>query len=344
MSKNPDDSPARGLQSEPMTKHASTPASLPDLISVQFDGSGGGVRVDPLTRATDGGFTWVHLRRDAPGTAEHLARLALDSEVLGALTAEETRPRCTVHKEGILLNLRGVNLDQSEEPEDMVSVRLWLTADRVVGVWIRPLLAIRDLLDALDRGQGPVSPGDFVSKLAVRLADRAEPSVAALNEDIDELEEAVDEPVGEMLRADLSRVRRSAILLRRFMVPQKDALSTMQIEDIAWLSDRDRMRLREATERVVRLGEDLDTIRDRSQVVHEQIMDQRAELLNRRMLLLAMISVIFLPLSLITGLLGVNVGGIPGAHNPLAFGTLTGILVVVGAALYVWMKRSGLIP
>lgn len=318
------------------------PSPLPDLVSMDLDGAGRGTPVPTDAPAPATGFRWLHLRRDAPGTPALLAALDLDPEVLTALTADETRPRCTVHGEGILLNLRGVNLDPSEEPEDMVSVRLWLTADRVLGVWVRPLLAMRDLLDAIDRGQGPVSPGDFASKLALRLADRTEPAVAALNEDIDALEDAVDAPPADNLRPELSRIRRAAILLRRFMLPQKDALSTMQIEDVGWLAPRDRTRLREATERVVRLGEDLDAIRDRAQVVHEQIIDRRAEDLNRRMLLLAVISVVFLPLTLITGLLGVNVSGIPYADSPWAFGALTLGLLAIAVGLYLWIKRSGL--
>ena len=40
------------------------------------------------------------------------------------------------------------------------------------------------------------------------------------------------------------------------MVPQRDALATLEIEDLGWLSDRDRGRLREAAERVLRLGEE----------------------------------------------------------------------------------------
>ena len=109
-----------------------------------------------------------------------------------------------------------------------------------------------------------------------------------------------------------------------------------------WLVDRDRSRLREAAERVTRLGEELDAIRDRSQVVHDQIMDRRAETMNRQMLILSLVAALFLPLGLVTGLLGVNVGGIPGADNPWAFEILCAVLVVVGA-MQVWLfKRIGL--
>lgn len=88
-----------------------------------------------------------------------------------------------------------------------------------------------------------------------------------------------------------------------------------------------------------RFGEELDAIRDRAQIVHDQIMDNRAEAMNQRMLLLSIVSAIFLPLGLLTGLLGINVGGMPGVDDPRAFWAVCLALVVLGAGL-VWMFRK----
>ena len=149
--------------------------------------------------------------------------------VLDALMAPETRPRCTVINtetgDGVLINLRGVNLHEDSEPEDMISVRIWLEADRVVSAWRRPLFAVQDIIDSINRGHEPLSVGDFTANLALRLADRAEPVVAGLNEVIDTLEETIladNQP--NKLRGKLAEARRTAIGLRRYMFPQRDAL------------------------------------------------------------------------------------------------------------------------
>ncbi len=323
------------------------PADVPDVLTFVFDGNGGAEATAPedfagLTSERDKGqFAWQHIRRDAPERPQLMAACGLDSFVTDALIADETRPRCTVHGDGALINLRGINLNPGAEPEDMISVRLWLTRDKVIGISVRPLHALEDLLEAIARGQAPTSPGDFVAKIALRLADRAEPAVATMNEEIDDMEVRVLEPSGEISRPELSALRRRAILLRRFMIPQRDALTTLEIEDVSWLADRDRSRLREAAERVFRLGEELDAIRDRSQIVHDQIMDRRAENMNRQMLLLSIVAAIFLPLGLITGLLGINVGGIPGADSPWAFWAVSGMLLVIGLLLLLWIRRFG---
>ena len=326
----------------------SGPATHPDTLAIRFDGHGGAERLDTDeatnldASANEAGFVWVHLRLGAEETPVYLKAAGLDDFVVDALLADETRPRCTLHGEGAILNLRGVNLQRGAEVEDMISVRLWLTGKRVIGVWRRPLTATLDLVSSIDRGHAPTSPGDFVARLALRLADRAEPAVADLNERVDELEEQLLDNEEDVERADLSALRRTAIVLRRYLMPQRDALTTLEIEDLDWLDERDRSHLREAAERISRLGEDLDSIRDRTQIVSEQIMDARAERLNDRMLILSIVAAIFLPLSLLTGLLGINVAGIPGAGSPVAFWIVCLVLLVLGALLFLLARRMGM--
>ncbi|MBZ0217006.1 MAG: zinc transporter ZntB [Fimbriimonadaceae bacterium] len=287
-------------------------------------------------------FLWVHLNRGAPEAISWLKKSGIDHFILSALTAEETRPRCTVHGDGAILNLRGINLNPGAEPEDMISIRIWIEKKRVISVGMRPLMAVRDLLNSIERNQAPISPGDLISKLALRLADQAEPTISNLNEKIDVLEELILDDVAQTSRKQLSDIRRTSIVLRRYMFPQRDALTTLQIEDFKWLSEHDRNRVREAAERVTRLGEELDAIRDRAQVVHDQIVDMRAEAMNRQMLVLSIVAAVFLPLGLLTGLLGINVGGIPGSNNPWAFSIVCGLLIAIGASQVWFFKRISL--
>ncbi len=312
---------------------------FPDVMTWIFDGSGKAVSLDSddfaswIPAGSEGQFAWQHLRLEAPGTAPLLRAGGLDEFVIDALTADETRPRCTVHGDGVILNLRGVNLQEGQPPEDMISVRLWLTENKIIGVWRRPLDAVADMLAAIDRGQAPKSPGDFVARLALRLADRAEPAITDLNERVDDLEEALLEANAEISRSELAAIRRSSIVLRRYLVPQRDALTTLEIEDVPWLQAHDRSRLREASERIYRIGEDLAAVRERVQIIHDQLMDERAERMNNRMLVLSVVSAVFLPLGLVAGVLGINVGGIPGAESPHAFWVVCALLVALGGML-----------
>ncbi|PWE16953.1 zinc transporter ZntB [Marinicauda salina] len=294
----------------------------------------------PAAEGPGDAFMWAHLNRDERTALNWLKEHSgLDGYVQQALLADDTRPRCTVHGDGAVVILRGVNLHEGAEPEDMISVRFWIEADRVIGVWLRPLYAIADIIDAIERGVAPVTPGDLIAKLALRLIDRMEPTVAELHEEIDHLEEQLlDERDGAAFHGELADIRRRAILLRRFIGPQRDALTTLAIEDLSWLSERDRSRLREAGDRTTRLLEELEAARERAAVVHDQLLEKRAEQMNRYTLVLSVVAAIFLPLSLLTGLLGINVAGIPGAETPWAFAAVTALIVFLGA-VEVWLFR-----
>ena len=298
---------------------------------------------DGFARPVQGVFTWVHVNCAESGAREWLEAAPLEPLILRALLAPETRPRCTTHGEGVLMNLRGVNLNPGDEVEDMVSLRMWVTEGLVVTVQLRRLMAVSDVQESIARGQGPDGAGELVARLALRLADRVEPVVAGLNEKVDVLEDQVIEGLNALSRRELGDIRRVAIVLRRHMAPQRDALSTFEIEDLGWLRAHDRSRLREATERMTRLAEELDAIRDRALVVHDQIMDARAEAMNRQMLLLSVVAAIFLPLGLLTGLLGINVGGMPGADNPDAFWIVSAGLLAIGFILLLVFWRAGLL-
>ena len=319
---------------------------MDEILAYVFAPDGSSTPLVPASRAAEieapeGGFVWVHVNATGPGGQGWLEGAGFDAITRAALTASETRPRATVHGDTALMNLRGVNLNPGAEPEDMVSLRMFLSRSLVVSVERRELVAVDDVIAGLARGAVPAGPGDLVARLALRIADRVEPVVARLNERIDDLEDRA--PGGGLggLRGELGNIRRMAIVMRRYMFPQRDALSTLEIEDLPWLDLHARSRLREATERVTRLAEELDAIRDRAQVVHDMVMDLRSEAMNRQMLLLSTVSAIFLPLAFLTGLLGINVRGIPGAEAPWAFWAIAAALVGLGVVLALVFRRLG---
>lgn len=160
------------------------------------------------------GYSWRHYDLAEAGAEAALAAEGLDPLVFAALTAPETRPRCAAHGDGLLVNLRGVNLNPGAEPEDMVSLRLWVTSAGVISAQLRRLRALGDVREGLERVP-PDGPAELVARIALRLADRAEPVVADLNEAIDGLEDEMEDGSGQVTRAELSQLRRRAVQLRR---------------------------------------------------------------------------------------------------------------------------------
>ena len=322
------------------------------IAALRLDGQGGGVDLSateaerPLAAVAPAGAApgveWIHMDYTDPGTVAWLReRSGVDPVVADALVAEETRPRSAPLGDGLLVVLRGVNLNPGAEPDDMVSLRIWSDGRRVLSLRKRRLLSVDDVRGAIAAGTGPRDAAELVTSIADRLLVRMEEVLQSLEERVDDLEEAALGEGAARLRVELGRVRRQIITLRRYLAPQREALARLAGERAPWLEDRQRVRLRELADRLTRYVEDLDSARDRAAIVQEELANRLSEQLNLRMYVLSLVAGVFLPLSFITGLLGINVGGIPLAESPagfLAVLILLGGLTLLEIVLFRWRR------
>ena len=91
----------------------------------------------------------------------------------------------------------------------------------------------------------------------------------------------------------------------------------------------------------MRYVEDLDESRERAAVTQEELAGRISDRMNKTMYMLAIVATVFLPLGLLTGLLGINVGGIPGTDNTYAFLIVCLMLVSLAfAELWFFIRRK----
>ncbi len=288
------------------------------------------------------GFQWIHFDR----TSDHAQTWLREESGLGALEldallAEETRPRATPMGDGFLIILRGVNQNPGADPEDLVSVRMWVDAKRVITLRRQRPLALDDVHERVDSGRGPATTGDFIALVANRLVEGMSGVLGELEDELDGIEEDMDTATATSSRNRLLDLRRQAIVLRRHLSPQRDALAHLSLEHSDWLSDRERLHIRETLDRTTRFVEDLESSRERAAVTQEELANRLAEQLNKRMYALSVIAGVFLPLSFATGLLGINVGGIPGTDLSWAFGAVCVVLTLLAIFEVILFRRLG---
>ena len=312
------------------------------IYAFLLDGAGSGRRLDwqeVRSWQPGQGLLWLHLDLNAATARAWIERESgLDEIAQEAILAEETRPRAISIGEGLVVALRGVNLNPGADPGDMIAIRGWFEAGRVISARHRRLLSVEDLVAAVEEGRGPEASGELLAELAGRLVQRMEHVVGQAEDSAAELEEAVLAEESRDIRTELASLRRQSISLRRYLAPQREALGRLQAEKASWMTDADRARIREINDALVRHIESLDAVRERTSVTQDELASHLSDQLNRRMYVLSIVAAVFLPLSFLTGLLGINVAGIPGAEYPKAFVIFTlGLLVLV--ALLVWLFR-----
>ena len=287
---------------------------------------------------TTADLIWVHLTGSDEHARRWLAHKArLPDFAIDALTAAETRPRCDATRDGAFVNLRGLS-SQVTTSEPLASVRLYATLGRVYSVTRRPLCALDDVKRMITAGEVH-DPGDLIAAFATAITEGLDPVVADLGDSLDECETMLDAKNAVELRRSVTRARTEAIGYRRFLFPQRAALDKLAALPGGWLREDDRQHLAAAADRAARMAEEVEAIRERAAVMHETLTDLRAELLDQRSLTIAIAAMIFLPLTFLTGLLGMNVEGIPYAQEPWAFWGVIGVCIMLAAlvaAYFTW--------
>ncbi|MDB5662911.1 MAG: Mg2 transporter protein CorA family protein, partial [Sphingomonas bacterium] len=267
-------------------------------------------------------------------------RPELTPAIVAALTAVETRPRTEEMGGGAIINLRGLGATPEDDPDKLVSVRLWAGRGRVFSVGYRSLAAMDAVCRTMAAGKVR-DPGDLIAVLAVTITLSLDDEVAALGDLLDDCEVRIEpDQHAYGMRRLIGKARADAIAYRRFVVPQRTALERLAALDAEWLEEDDRTHLRDAADRFARMGEELEAVRERAALMHEQLTDLRAEQIDSRTLLLSIVALIFLPLTFITGLLGMNVEGIPFAHAPWAFSGVVLLCVLIAGAIGAYFIRS----
>ena len=142
------------------------------------------------------------------------------------------------------------------------------------------------------------------------------------------------------LRYDLAQLRKQTITLRRYLAPQREALNRLILEKFDWITDDYRMQLREISDRLIRHIEDIDAVRERAAVTQEELLSQISEQMNERMYVLSIVAAVFLPLGFFTGLMGINVGGMPGVEYEQAFWVVAALCVGVTLVLGIVFRHK----
>lgn len=310
-------------------------AASPSLQALVFDkGLVTEIPSQDVATYAGSGFVWLHV--DEAGQAERGDLPAyVPPLAANALLATETRPRCDALDDAAIINLRGPARDTLDDSDGLVSIRLWVEARRVTSV-SRRRLAVLGRVEAMMRAGKLADGGDFVAALAQAISIGLDPQVADLGDQLDDCEGMLSGGNIYELRRKIAWLRAQAIVLRRFVAPDRDALAAMAQLEFEWIAKDDRMHLREAADRFARMAEELEAVRERAALLHEQLTDLRAEMIDQRSLGIAVVAFIFLPLTFVTGLLGMNVEGIPFAGEPWAFWGVVGFCLAIAVAVAGW--------
>ena len=307
---------------------------------VLFNGKGSGRVQKTIARADQS--SWIHLDYKNPQAQEWLQNQAkLPRPVLDGLMDEDTHPRSLRTSKGLLVVLRGVNLTKKAEIEDMIALHFYLEKNRLITVSHRPAYSVQLVLNQLRLHKGPRDVQECFLRLIEAMTERIYSVVEDIADEVDEIEEKVIDITVRKdtdLRNELSDVRHRIVGLRRYLAPQKEVCRQLPSINAPYMPKEAKSRWQEIIDALMQAVEELDFARDHSNVSQEEL-DAKVNLnISRTMYLLSVVTVIFMPLTLISGMLGANVQGIPVSSHPFSFWFYCLLVLVVGIVQVVLLK------
>lgn len=282
-----------------------------------------------------GAWRWVHLLRTEADAEQILGDLGLPEATVEAMTVEETRPRTWVQGPRTLLVLRGVNLNEDVGDHPLIALRLCLSERMVITCIKFRFRALEDLVNRCESGEAPPTPAAFVVDLVDGLSGRFANRIV----DLDDTLEAIEGDDAADRDDRLTVLRRDLVPLGRFMTPQREALHRLASTPPSWVSPGDREAMADIENEFTRLIEHLRELEVRALLLKEELAAETAAIQARNTYLISILAALFVPLSFITGLLGMNVAGIPGSEAPYAFILVVALMAggfVAGVGILKW--------
>ncbi|URI10493.1 transporter [Aquincola tertiaricarbonis] len=290
-----------------------------------------------------GEFLWLHFNLAHTGSQPWLAQAAQLPEPFFEALKEDlhsTRIERTDHH-ALIAVINDVHFSFSFEPSEIST--LWVHVDRHLVVTARrhALRSIDALRTAAKRGDTIASPIELLEALLRAQADVLVRIVRDVTARVDEVEDELLANRPDARRAKLGAMRRVLVRLQRLLAPEPAALFRLLQHPPAWIDEAGVLALRQSTEEFSVVLRDMSALQERIKLLQEEIAARVNEDNNRSLFVLTVVTVLALPINLIAGLLGMNVGGVPLSEEPHGFWIVVSIVTAftVIAGLVAWRSR-----
>ena len=296
--------------------------------------------LDPSSAA----MVWVDL---ATPTDEE-ARILADVFHFHPLSVEDARssiqfPKAEPYPGYLYVVLHRINVHKGKHTFATHDIDFFIGQRFLVTVHDGESTSIAHLRDLCGRHDRPLSDGPvgLFHRIVDTMVDHYRPVMDALELRIDSLEEEAFSGQRNLARR-MVKIRQELAEMRRVLMPQRDVLGRLARREFVAISDEMAYRFRDVYDHVVRLADEAILFQDRVTGILEVSLASISNRLNQVMKVLTVMSTIFLPLTVLSGMWGMNV---PLPHFPggdaAQFWWVAGIMVGVATAMLAVFRRNG---
>jgi magnesium transporter len=300
-----------------------------------------GVRAEAAARS---GFAWVGL---VEPTAEEFAAVRREFglhelAVEDAIRAHQ-RPKLEIYGDTVFLVVKTVRYESHEEVVDVGEVMLFLGPDFLVTVRHGEAGGLGDVRERIERDQELLRLGPAAATHAIldRIVDAYEPVVAAVRDDIDEVESDVFAPGGRNPVERIYKLRREVIEFARATGPLRAAVQALAASDVPHVHAELLPYFRDVADHVTRVNEQIDGFGVLLAGVLQANLTQVSVRQNEDMRRIsAWVAILAVPTS-IAGIYGMNFDDMPELGWRLGYPAVLVVIAAICVYLYVRFRRAG---
>jgi len=292
-------------------------------------------------RADTTEFIWLHLSLSNVAAERWMHEsLELSEAFFESLHENTGSTRLELEGDALIASVHDVLFNTSFDSANISTVTIWMDPRLVVSARLRPLRSVDRLRAAVKAGEPVRSSAELLAQLLREQAQVLVDIVRQSTAQVDRVEDTLLANRVSVSRSELSAQRRSLVRLQRLLAPEPAALFRLLNRPPGWLSEADLSDLRQAAEELSAAVADSGALTERLKLLQEELTATVEEQTNRTLFILTLVTVLALPINLVAGLLGMNVGGIPLAQHGNGFALVCGALTLItGVLAYVLLIR-----
>lgn len=284
--------------------------------------------------AAPGEFLWLHFSLSNQGSERFLQRaVGLPETFHEFLRSEVGSTRLEFDSDYLVAVIHDVLFESSFDASDVGTSTLAIGPRLLVSVRLRPLRSVERLRAAVRAGQSFRSPVELLAHLLRDQADVLGDILRRVSQKVDRIEDRMLAHRQASDRQDLGALRRSLVRLQRLLAPEPTALFRMLNRPPVWISRDDVQDLQQAADEFAAAIGDSAALVERIRLLQEEMGAILNEQTGRTLFVLTVVTVLALPINLVAGLFGMNVGGVPLAGSGHGFAAVVAALVVLTLVL-----------
>ena len=255
---------------------------------------------------------------------------------------EKALPKVELYLKSCFILFDAINLNPGYRALDLINLYCFLGNNFLVTIHSKPLRSISQVTEKIRGKPAMFSEGlDYILyEILNTVVNYYFPTIDQFEESITELEDRIFKKFDDVKLQEIFKIKKDLISLRRSTNPQRDILSELSSNEIGFISPKVRTYFRDVFHHVWRIADTIDTYRDLVTGALESYMTILSNRMNQVMKTLSVVATIMLPLTVLTGVFGMNFAYIPGLDYRIGFYVLMVIMLVVILSMGLYFRKK----